>query len=73
MADGKNLVGAWETRPRGLGLRIRDHRGMEGFQATSARSRTGPEDAVGAGAAMADGVKHVGARGLGSTGHETRK
>ena len=73
MAGGKEVTGARRTRPTGHGVPIREHRGREGVHATSARPRTRPEDAVGAGAAMAGGVKHVNAHGLGSTGHETCK
>ena len=57
MADGKNLAGARETRPRSLGLRIREHRGIERVKETSARPRMGPVDAFGAVAAMASGKK----------------
>ena len=57
MADGKNLAGAWETRPRSLDLRIREHRGIVGVKETSARPRMGPVDAVGAVAAMVGGKK----------------
>ena len=73
MASGKEVTAARGTRPTGHGVPIREHRGREGVHATSARPRTGPEDAVGAGTAMAGGVKHVSARRLGSMGHETRK
>ena len=55
MADGKDLAGARETRPRSLGFRIREHRGIEGVKETSARPRMGPVDAVGAVVAMAGG------------------
>ena len=55
MADGKDLAGARETRPRSLGLRIREHRGIEEVKETSARPRMGPVDAVGAVVAMVGG------------------
>ena len=55
MADGKDLAGAWKTRPRSLGFRILEHRGIEGVTETSARPRMGPMDAVGAVVAMAGG------------------
>ena len=55
MADSKNFTGARETRPRSLGLRIREHRGIEGVKETSARARMGLVDAVGAVVAMAGG------------------
>ena len=57
IADGKNLADARETRPRGLGLHIREHQGLEGEKETSARPRMGPVDAFGAVAAMASGKK----------------
>jgi len=63
MADDKNLAGARETRPRSLGFRIREHRGIEGVKETSARPRMGPVDVVGAVAAMAGGKELHGAAG----------
>ena len=61
MASNVELAGAQETRPRSLGLRIQEHRGIEGVKETSARPRMGPVDAVGAVAAMAGGKKLHGA------------
>ena len=55
MADGKDLAGARETRPRSLGLRIREQLAIEGVKETSARPRMGPVDTVGAVVAMAGG------------------
>ena len=55
MADGKDLAGARETRPRSLSFHILEHRGIEGVKETSARPRMGPVDAVGAVVAMAGG------------------
>ena len=46
MADGKDLTGARETRPRSLGFRIREHRGIEGVKETSARPIRRTEDAA---------------------------
>ena len=68
IAGGKEVVGEWETRPSGLGLRIREHRGRKGVHATSARPRTGPEVTAEAVVAMAGGVKLVGAHELGPRG-----
>ena len=73
MAGGVELAGVISTRAMVHGSMNREHREREGKQANSSRPRARPMVAVGAGAAMAGGVKHVGARGLGSTGHESRK
>ena len=72
MAGGEEHAGERETRHNGLGLRIREHRGIEGVHATSSRLRRQPEDAVGVGAAMAGGVELLGAHGLGLSGHDLR-
>ena len=63
MAGGKEVAGARGTWPTSHGVPIQEHRGREGVHATLARPRTGPEDVVGAGAAMAGGVELQGARG----------
>ena len=63
MADGKDLTGAGETRPRSLGFRIREHRGIEGVKETSARPRRWPEERAEAAVAMASDVELIGACG----------
>ena len=73
MAGDEEHADVIGTGATGHGLPTQEHRGRERVHTTSARPRTRLEDAVGVGAAMASGVKHVDARGLGSTGHETRK
>ena len=63
MAGGEEHAGERETRHSGLGLHIREHRGLEGEKETSARPRMGPVDVVGAVAAMAGGKELHGAAG----------
>ena len=63
MAGGKEVTDAHGLGSMGHGLKNRGHRGREGVHANSPRPRRQPEDTVGAMAAMAGGVKHVGACG----------
>ena len=72
MVGGKELVDERGTRPTGHGLRIQEHRGREGVQATSYRPRRRPKDAAEAVVAMAGDAEVDGTRGLGARGHETR-
>ena len=62
MAGGKEVTGARGTRPTGHGLRIREHRGIAGVHATSARPRRRPKERAEAAIAMAGDVEVDGAR-----------
>ena len=63
MAGGKELAGERGTRPTGHGLRIREHRGIAGVHATSARPRRRPEERDEAAVAMADDAELSGVCG----------
>jgi hypothetical protein len=55
MASDEVVTGVRGTRPTGHGSKNRGDREMEGKQGTSARPRTGSEDAAEATVAMAGG------------------
>ena len=73
MAGDEELAGALVSGATGHGSTNRGHRGREGMQADSPRSRKRPEDAADAAVAMAGSVKLLGACGLGPRDHEARK
>ena len=63
MGGGKELTGERGTRPTGHGLRIREHRGIAGVHATSARPRRWPEERVKVAVAMAGDAELTGVSG----------
>ena len=73
MAGGKDHAGVHGSVATGHGLKNRGHRESEGVKGTSDRPIRWSEDAAEAAVAMAGGMELMGAREMGSTGHETRK
>ena len=63
MVGGEELVGVNGSGPTGHGLRIREHRGIAGVHATSARLRRRPEERAEAAVAMAGDAELSGVRG----------
>ena len=63
MAGGKEHAGERGTRPTGHGLHIREHQGIAGVHATSARPRRWPEERAEAAVAVAGDAELSGVRG----------